>query len=140
MVLQKARKTANESNGRQGLPPQYPSAAPTAPQLTPEQMSSVKLSTNLTGIKAPVTQAQKEEMAAALRANARGATKPSAASINKLAADLSAALNNSISPQSQMNDVIADIPAILKKAGAGEKETTAVGDSLKALSAEVRKK
>lgn len=38
-----------------------------------------------------------------------------------------------------MNDIIADVPAILRKAGADAKAAGAVGDDLKAIAAEIKK-
>ena len=136
-------------------------AAPPPPQLTPAQQSLLLLNHNLAAIKADNKPEQIESLANALQANAHGASKPAYAALHKLAADLTKAVggrtmtpmqrgrleqdivavfNEKTMPQGQYDDVIADVPATLKKIGADAKDAAAVGEDLKAIGLEIRKK
>ena len=169
MIKDKAKAIANQNNAQQGIPPSYPAtpppsapSAPVAPQLTPQQQALVQLLTDL-GRTKPV---ERVELAGDLMAVAQSPNKPSWAAVNKLAKDLTAALagkpltgtprsrlavdlqtvltgiNISGAPVSaaQMSNIIADVPAILKKAGAEEITAAAAGDDLRAIAAEIKKK
>jgi len=162
MIKEKAKGIANQNNAEQGVPPAYPAAppppaTPVAPQLTPQQQALVQLLTDLGKTKPD----ESEKIAADLMAVAQGPNKPSWPAINKLAKDLTRALagkpltgnprsrmavdlqtilNGGNLPAAQMNDVIANVTAILKKAGAEEKAAAAVGDDLRAIAAEIKQK
>ena len=142
-------------------PPGQPAAptAPAAPQLTPAQQALVQLISDLGAVKAPATPEQANLLAADLIGVARGVVKPSGSTVNKLAKDLTAVLAGKAltgTPRSrlavdlqtvltgvnvsgatvsamQMNDIIADVPAILKKVGAEAVAATAVEADLKAI-------
>jgi len=94
-------------------------------------------------------------------AMARGANKPSSTGVHKLAKDLTtglasktltpaqrsrmaqdlqAVLSGSNVPANVMDDIIGDVPSILKKVGADTAATKTVGDDLKAVNAEIRAK
>jgi hypothetical protein len=146
-------------------PASSPSPAPPAPpppqQLTPQQQAFVQLVKDLEAIKPESLAERKEQLAADLLAVAQGANKPSWAALRKLAEDLATALagktiapaqrsrlaqdlqavlNGANYPPSQLDDIITDVPAILKKAGADAKAAAAVGEDLKAITAELAKK
>jgi hypothetical protein len=149
-----------------GLPPV--SAAPTAPvppQLTPAQQALVKLISDLGAAKVTETSEQASQLGFDLASVANAANRPAGPVVNKLAKHLTSALagktltgtprsrlavdlqtvltgiNVSGAPVSvaQMDSIIADVPAILKKAGAEDLEAAAVEVDLKAI-VEVRNK
>jgi hypothetical protein len=178
IIKQKAKDISNNNNAQQGLPPQYPPAqpatpatpapkppapaAPTAPalappQLTPDQAPFARVVADLNTVKAD----DSDRLGNDLMAMARGANKPSAATVQKLAKDLvtalagktlslaqrthlaqdiQALLAGTAVPAAQMDGLVADVLGILKKAGADVTATTAVGDDLQAMNAGMKLK
>ena len=162
MMKEKARSFGG-NNAQQGSPPPASSgqpiapAAPTAPApqpLTPQQQALARLVTDLNKPTA-------EQLGGDLTFAAQGANKPSPAAVHKLAKDLAAALAGRTLtpaqrsrvaqdlqavvsgvnvPAAQMDDIIGDVPVILKRAGADAAAAAAVGDDLKAVNAELKKK
>jgi hypothetical protein len=139
-----------------GAPP-----APSMPELTPEQQALLQLVNGLGALKEPATLELKHQLTDDLAGVARGSSKPSPKLLQKLANDLAVALagktptvnqrgrmakdiqtvlSGSPLPASQMEDVISDVPSILKRVGADAAAAGAVGDDLKAASAEIKKK
>lgn len=162
MMKEKARSFGG-NNAQQGSPPPNPSgqppapAAPSAPApqpLTPSQQALARLVTDLSKPTA-------DQLGGDLTFAAQGPNKPTPTTVHKLAKDLAAALagraitpvqrsrvaqdlqavvSGSNVPAAQMEDIIGDVPAILKRAGADAAAATAVGDDLKAVNAELKKK
>src|SRR5436309_600510 len=97
IIRERAKELRNQNNVRQGVTPpsqpaQQPAAARPATAATPPGLA--RLQTDLAAIKlnSPVAPAAKQQIAADLIAMAQGTTKPSAASADKLAGDMAAAL------------------------------------------------
>ncbi len=168
MMKQKARGFG-DNNPQQSAPapsqPGQPSApaapaepaAPPPKPLTPEQAALANVVTDLSVLKAEET----DKFGSDLMAMARSANKPSSVTVHKLAKDLTAALagktltpaqrsrmaqdfqavlSGANVPATVMDDIIGDVPSILKKVGADATATKAVGDDLKAINAEIKAK
>jgi hypothetical protein len=149
------------SSGGTGSGSDSSPAAPAAPVLTPEQQALLQIINDFGTLKDPATTDLKNQLADDLSGLARSAAKPSPITLHKLADDLSAAMagktptvnqrgrmskdiqtvlaGGSI-PASQMDDIISDVPYILKRMGADEAAASAVGNDLKTANAEIKKK
>jgi len=135
--------------------------APAAPQLTPDQQALLQVINDFGTLKDPVTTDVKTQVAGDLSSLATGSAKPSPITLQKLANDLSAAmagktptvnqrgrmakdiqsvLSGANVPADQMDDIIADVPYLLKRMGADETAASVVGDDLKTVNAEIKKK
>lgn len=133
-----------------------PATPPPVP-LTPEQSALAKVVGDLAAVKADTS----DNFGSDLMAMTRGANKPSSATVHKLAKDLTTALagktltpvqrsrmaqdlqailGGANVPTTQMEDIIGDVPSILKHVGADAAATKAVGDDLKVANSEIRKK
>jgi len=121
-----------------------------------------KLQADLFAIKnsAQATPARQQMIAADLTSMAQGAVKPSSVSLNKLAADLTAAcgekalplascsrlaqnlnavLSGSHFPANQMQAIVDDVQAIFQANGLARKQAVAIADNVKAISTEIHK-
>jgi hypothetical protein len=168
IIKQRAKDLSNQNNVRQGVPPpsQAPAAAPrtstTAPATLSPQQALAKLQTDLAAVKvnSNVTPAQKQQLARDFTVLAQGARKPSPATANKLAEELSAALaqqalsegklsrltqnlnaalNPGNIPASQMQEIVSDVQAIFQVSGLPRKDAAAIADSVRAIAAELQK-
>ena len=155
MILQKARDVANTTPTGQGPATRQPPAKPTvpsAPQLPPAQQAIVNelavANTNNT-----------QRLSHDLMALARGAQKPSQATIDKLALNLEQAVTGHPVPAAQRARIaqdieavfssatnlpperveafIVDVPLVLKSLGVESVYTAAVGNDLRAARKEV---
>jgi hypothetical protein len=136
-------------------------ATPAAPVLTPDQQALLQVINDFGTLRDPATTALKDQLADDLSGLARSAAKPSPITLHKLADDLSAAMAGKTPtvnqrgrmskdiqtvlagtdvPADQMDDIISDVPYILKRMGADEASATAVGSDLKTANAEIKKK
>jgi hypothetical protein len=135
--------------------------APAAPDLTPEQQSLLQVINDFGTLKDPAATDVKTQLAGDLSGLTHSAAKPSAVTMQKLANDLSSAMAGKTStvnqrgrmakdiqtilsganiPSDQMDDIIADVPYLLKRMGADDTAASVVGDDLKTVNAEVQKK
>ncbi len=135
-------------------------AAPTAP-LTPQQQALSRLQASLSGIRpeSPATAQKTQQLGRDLLAVAAGTSKPSAQSLNKLAEALSSALSEKLLsnptrnrlvqdlnvvlnpgklPQSQMQDVVADIQAVFQSSGVERKDAAKISAAANGVLAETR--
>lgn len=127
-----------------------------------QQQNLTKLKTDAEQIKSgsQVTQQQKDQLKRDLEAMIHGATRPDAALVDQLAADLSAAmadgkvsglektklmkdiekvLNSSGISMTEVNAVIADAQAILAASGVSKADAQTIGNDLKAIAGELKK-
>jgi len=106
------------------------------PKMSSTQQSNVdKLKSDLAAMQAnsQVTPAMKQQLAADLTAMCEGATKPSQASIDKLAADLAAAMADKKLSQAEIAKLTADVYKVLNSAGISADEFNAVVADAKAI-------
>lgn len=169
LIKQHAKELRDQNNVRQGVPPptQPPatatpgSAVPATPvpSLAP---GLLKFQTDLATVKpeSPATAQLKQQLAGELLAGALTAGKPtpaqaakfvdgvaaasaekalSATSRARLVQELDAVLNPGKYPQAQLGNIFADIQAIFQANGLSRSKATAIGDEVKAISAEVMK-
>lgn len=168
MMKQKARgfgdNNTQQSTPAPSQPGQPPApaapAAPVAPPPTPLTPEQAALANVVADLNSPKVEAS-DKFGSDLMAMARGANKPSSATVHKLAKDLTTALaGKTLTPVQRsrmaqdlqavlsganvsaavMDDIIGDVPSILKRVGADAAATKAVGDDLKAVNAEIKKK
>ena len=160
-IKQRAKEIRDQNNVRQGVTPgSPPTAGPSgaaAPNLSP---SLVQFQTGLASIKADtqVDTAQRKQLSQELLGAAQGA-KPSAGSVNKLVADLTAAfaekplpassrgrlmveldavLNPAKYPQAKPEGIFRDIQAIFQENGLARNKAVAIAEDVKAISSEVQ--
>jgi hypothetical protein len=149
IIKQRAKDLSRQNNERQGVAPPAPVPAPrrTAPppaappaaaptlQLTPEQQGLARLQADLAAFKVKVaaTPEQKQRFAADLMAAARGAPKPSAASVNRLADNLAAALTNKTLSPAQQSRLAQNLNAVMNAAGYPETQIRAVLEDAQTL-------
>jgi hypothetical protein len=110
--------------------------ASSGPKMSSTQQSNVdKLKGDLATMQAgsQVTPAMKQQLAADLTAMCEGATKPSQASIDKLATDLTAAMADKKLSQAEIAKLTADIYKVLNSAGISADEFNAVVADAKAI-------
>ena len=91
----------------------------TKPTFSPQQQANLqKLQSDLTSMKSQsqVTPDQKKKLSADLQTLAEGTVKPSKASVDQLAADLSAATANSSISKAEQAKLMQDISAVLNSA------------------------
>jgi len=164
IIKQRAKELSNQNNVRQGVPPPAqppPQANQTAPPAAALKPMG-KLQTDVAAIKlnSPVTPTQKQQLGRDLMVLAQGPKKPSSGAVNKLAEDMSAALsqkalsegarsrlvqdlNGALNPgnlqPTQMQDIVSDVQAVFQTAGVSRKDAVAIGDDVKAISAELPK-
>jgi hypothetical protein len=149
------------SGGSSGSSSDSTATTPAAPDLTPEQQSLLQVINDFGTLKDPATTDTKTQLTGDLSGLAHSTARPSAITLQKLANDLSAAmagktptvnqrgrmakdiqsiLSGANVPADQMDDIISDVPYILKRMGADDVAASAVGDDLKAANAEIQKK
>lgn len=163
-IKQRAKQLRDQNNERQGVTPATqasPSAAASsgraAPSLSP---SLVQFQTGLASIKAgtPVDTAQKKQLSQQVLAAPQGA-RPSAGSVNKLVADLTAAfaekplpassrsrlmveldavLNPAKYPQAKPEGIFQDIQDMFHENGLAPSKAEAIAEDVKAISAEIQ--
>jgi hypothetical protein len=165
IIRERAKELRDQNNVRQGVTPPSAPAAPAASaapsqSLTPQQTILVRLQSDMGAIKAAPTDEQKQKLARDLTATAMGATKPTQASISKLAdslaialgektltpesrgrllQDLHGALNGASLPPTQMAAIVSDTQAIFQTAGVSRAAAAAVAADLKKVAAEIQK-
>ncbi len=120
------------------LPAQGPFAAKkrsTSTTSTQQHPNVDKLQADLAALlsKSQVTPAMKQQLANDLMAMCDGATKPSQASVQKLADDLSAALADKKISQRELAKLTADLQAVLNSANISMDEFTAVVNDAKTI-------
>ena len=100
-----------------------------------QKANLVTLRSDLAALQAEsaVTQEQVKALAASLMAMADGATKPSQASVNKLAADLSAALDDGDLSVMEQAQLARDLESVLTSANVTQGEFDAVVSDVKAV-------
>jgi hypothetical protein len=161
-VKQRAKEVRDQNNVRQGVTPATqpsPGAGTTTPSLSP---SLVQFQTGLASINAgtQVDAGQTKQLSQQVLAAAQGG-KPSAASVNKLVAKLTAAfaekplpassrsrlvveldavLNPAKYPQAKLDGIFPDIQAIFQENGLSRTKAAAIVEDVKAVAAEVRAK
>jgi hypothetical protein len=165
IILQRAKELSNQNNVRQGVPPPAAPATPAATPVAapaPQLHGPAKLQADLFAIKnsAQATPARQQLIASDLTSMAQGTVKPSPASLNKLAADLTAAcgekalplascsrlaqnlnavLSGSHFPATQMQAIVDDVQAIFQANGLARNRAVAIADNVKAISTEIHK-
>ncbi|TAL02908.1 MAG: hypothetical protein EPO07_06815 [Verrucomicrobia bacterium] len=174
MIKRRAKGMAEQNNASQGVPPPAKPAAPGATPTkappavaptpaTPQQAATAKIRAAL----APLTKAEsgtlehRQALAKELLNAARGADKPFAATVAKVADSLAAALpqasalaandqqriaqnlealvNCSTMPRKQADAAADDVMTVLQAAGASRSASVAVANSAKAVIPEVQK-
>jgi hypothetical protein len=172
MIKQKAKRMRDANNASQGVPPAGvaapvappPPAAPTGPRtMDPAQQQLVdKVQSDLFAIKpdAPVSPEQKQNLGTDFLTLSKGVAKPSKESVDKLAADLAAALsgknvtvkehaqlarainivmNNGNVTLAQAQTFVTATQKILQAGGVGEADVTTVVADLKAIVTDLQK-
>lgn len=162
IIKQRAKDLRNQNNAQQGVPgygqPARPATpVPTAPSL--ENMAAVR--SDLAAIKKGTepTAEQKQKLSQHLASAVLGGVKPSPASLDKLAADLSAAfvenplpaasqgrlvqeldavLNPSKYPQAKLEGILADIQTTFQGNGLAQRQAILLSEQLKTVAAEAR--
>lgn len=167
LAKQKAKELVNQNNVRQGIaaptPPRAATPQAVNPANTRQQQLLTKLRTDIAAIKtgSVVTAQQKQQLAKDLIAVADGANKPSAATANQWAEDVSAVcsegalsdssrarfvqeidavLNPSKYPGAKMDAIFADVQAIFQADGATRHKAVKISDDVKALAADCKAK
>jgi hypothetical protein len=125
------------------------------------QQAAAKLKADLAKIKpgSQITVPQRQELTRDLLGLVPGSTKPSSASVAKLAADMSAALaqksvppaeldrlvqnvvsalGNANMPPSQLQAIGGDVQAIFQNSGVARNAAVQIADDLKAVTGEIR--
>jgi hypothetical protein len=158
-----APKTLETPDRGASKPAGTPSAAQVKSRLSPQQQANVtQLQNDLNGIKqgSEVTPQQVDALKNSLMQMADGATKPDPAAVQKLSADLSAAMadgninpremaqlsndiqtvmNSANIPMSEVNQAIADAQAILTASGVSQSDVQKIVSDLQAIAAEMQK-
>ena len=171
IIKQRAKEIRDQNNVRQEVPtpapavqPGQPAAAPVTPArpLTPQEQTLARVQTDLAAMKpdAQPSIPQKLQLGKDLMAVVQGQTKPSSATVNKLARDiadvlgekllanttvkrlvqdLNTVLNPSTVSAMQMTQVIADVQAIFQANNVDRKEAVAIADDARAVVADIQK-
>lgn len=169
IIKQRARAIQNQNNAQQGVPPPaqaapQPGAAP-APSgsINPDQQKNIdKLGSDLATVSmgAQATTDQKDQLQKDFVVLAKGAAKPSADQMKKLADDLGVALAGKSLPAAKQSDLskainvvvncinlsqaqvqafISSAQSALKSCGATDTEAQTVAADLKAIATDIQK-